>query len=1177
MAVAAVAVAIIAGASAAAAAYAAGLALAAVVAIGIGTAALSYISSSQMMNVGQMGVSYPSTGSNNARSTSPSTGIPISYGGSNRNATEVAYNKLGSIVVWQNVYKGTSNQLCTVHAISIGEIGQVPGEQSQGVIKQIYFDNAPVLMDGAYITTEGIIPTSMMIEKYRKYLQIEVRFGKPSYGGSMTLARQYGGSQWTDNMRGDGLVQICTVINKTNDSLIDGILTNQNYTLSVEMRGRLIYDLTDNVRKPSSNPPSQLYDFITNTEFGFGLDPNDIDITSFRNMANYCAQNNFYSNGNIQYDKSFKENIENILQTFGGVLYESNGKYYLTVDAPDIPVKHFDESSIIGGVNITTGSKSEYFNCMDSTYTNPGNDYSQDIIRYPSNALNNETIAKDGYIIKKDLNYLWVQDKTQLATLSNIELLKSKYISNTITFNTYVSDLKVFDVFTIDFEEAGFSNNKYRCVQRTVPMTVDKTGIIQITAISYADGVYQGKDPGQFPQDGLTNLPNPTYVEPPSNLKAQRLGATATGNAVLLTWDLSQDTSVRGYKIRYKRSDSGTWVNIGNVGQYSTSFEILNLLYGVQYDFAIEAYNTLGYSSELVAIYNQTPQVIFALPKITNLNMVNDDVGLNQTYAQDFIFRWDGQSNVAVNGKTFTDFFKHYEIRVYDRYRNYITSYYTTTSNWTYTFAMNTSDGLSRYRVFGIIAHGWGTGIYSEEVQIEVSNPQHPQILGITLRNGYENVFIDWTESNIPDYSGIVMQIAKDEGFSSDTHYFSSSNRYSASFGVEDGSWFARVAAYDVFGQDELVWSPTIGFNQNTKVPYSKLNDDVIDGLLNSDKATGIVEKQIVDELGSRWQLQVSNNGNVTGIALAADEKTSVFTVMADRFSVISTDSAKQSDKVYPFVIQNGKTYINSAVIADASINTAQINNLAVTTAKIQNAAIDNTKIANAAIRNAHIMNGEIDSAKISQQIQSSNWDGSNGWMINKNGTANFSNATVRGTIFANSGVLNNVTINENCNILGTLSATRIVGDVCRPQSTGIQSNQFLFGSKVVSGGTVGLSPVPNQHYVALRIRGEDFDRYLDSNMSISLASYERQYFYIRMGGNGIGLTNLAYIDAGNDGHNTPYTYRLNGVFIPRVGRGNWNYIYVMCTTSRGSTASLNVPADFQAWVYRAGDQPLYN
>ncbi|EOT0228521.1 fibronectin type III domain-containing protein [Enterobacter hormaechei] len=735
--------------------------------------------------------------------------------------------------------------------------------------------------------------------------------------------------------------------------------------------------------------------------------------------------------------------------------------------------------------------------------------------------------------------------------------------------------MKVFDVFTISFKEAGFENNKYRVVSRTVPMTVDKSGIVQITAISYDDGIYQGKDPGKFPQDGLTNLPSPTYVSPPSNLQAQRLGATVSGNAVLLTWDLSQDTSVRGYKIRYKRSDSGTWINIGNVGPYTTSFEILNLLYGVQYDFAIEAYNTLGYTSELVAIYNQTPQVIFALPKITGLDMVNDDVGLNQTYAQDFIFTWDDQSGLAVNGKTFADFFKYYEIRVYDRYRNYIKSYYTTVSNWTYTFAMNTSDGLSRYRVLGIIAHGYGTGIHSEEVQIEVSNPQHPQVLGITLHSGYDAVYIDWAESNVPDYSGIVMQIAKDEGFSLDAHYFSSSNRYSASFRVEDGSWFARIAAYDVFGQDELVWSPTIGFNQNTKVPYSKLNDDVVDGLLNSDTATGIVEKQIVDQLGSRWQVQVSNNGNVTGIALAADEKESMFTVMADRFSIISTDSAKQSDKVYPFVVQGGKTYINSAVIADASINTAQINNLAVTTAKIQNAAIDNTKIANAAIRNAHIMNGEIDSAKISQQIQSSNWDGTNGWMINKNGNANFGNATIRGTIYANSGVLNNVTINENCNILGTLSATRIIGDICRPQSTGISSIPFLWGSKTVSGGQQALPPVANQHYVALRIRGEDFDRILDSNATISMASSERQYFYIRMGGDGIGLTNLFYYDAGNGGSSA--AYRLNGISIPAVGRGRWNYIYIMCTTDRRSYAALNIPTDFQSFVYRAGDQPLYN
>src|SRR5699024_2829497 len=133
--------------------------------------------------------------------------------------------------------------------------------------------------------------------------------------------------------------------------------------------------------------------------------------------------------------------------------------------------------------------------------------------------------------------------------------------------------------------------------------------------IQYSDGIYSGVDPGQFPQNGITNLPNPSRVEPPSNLQVQRLGTTVNGSTVLMTWDLSQDTGVRGYKLRYKRSDSSTWINIGNVGQYSTSFEILNLIQGVNYDFGIESYNTLGYSSELVAIYNQMPQIIFALPK----------------------------------------------------------------------------------------------------------------------------------------------------------------------------------------------------------------------------------------------------------------------------------------------------------------------------------------------------------------------------------------------------------------------------------------------------------------------------------------------------------------------------------------------------------------------------------
>lgn len=133
-------------------------------------------------------------------------------------------------------------------------------------------------------------------------------------------------------------------------------------------------------------------------------------------MANYCAQNHFYSNGNIQYDKSFKENIENILQTFGGVLYESNGKYYLTVDAPDIQV-YILMKQILLAVWISQRVLSLTILIQWTVPIQIRNDYSQDIIRYPSDAIGNASIAKDGYIIKKDLNYLWVQDKISLLFL----------------------------------------------------------------------------------------------------------------------------------------------------------------------------------------------------------------------------------------------------------------------------------------------------------------------------------------------------------------------------------------------------------------------------------------------------------------------------------------------------------------------------------------------------------------------------------------------------------------------------------------------------------------------------------------------------------------------------------------------------------------------------------------
>lgn len=108
---------------------------------------------------------------------------------------------------------------------------------------------------------------------------------------------------------------------------------------------------------------------------------------------------------------------------------------------------------------------------------------------------------------------------------------------------------------------------------------------------------------------------------------------------------------------------------------------------------------------------------------------------------------------------------------------------------------------------------------------------------------------------------------------------------------------------------------------------------------------------------------------------------------LVDRFVLMT---AANGTYTTPFYVSNGAMYVKEAFIKDASIGTAKIADAAITT------------------------------AKIAQQIQSTNYKaGSAGWMINKNGSAELNNVTVRGAVYANSGKFK-----------GTVEATAFVGDV---------------------------------------------------------------------------------------------------------------------------------------------------
>ncbi|MBG3079014.1 DUF1983 domain-containing protein [Proteus mirabilis] len=89
-------------------------------------------------------------------------------------------------------------------------------------------------------------------------------------------------------------------------------------------------------------------------------------------------------------------------------------------------------------------------------------------------------------------------------------------------------------------------------------------------------------------------------------------------------------------------------------------------------------------------------------------------------------------------------------------------------------------------------------------------------------------------------------------------------------------------------------------------------------------------------------------------------------------------------------------------------------------------------------VRDLFIEDGSITNAKIGNVIQSNNYvTGKSGWIINKNGYAEFENAKFRGEIKATKGTMNNVIIDKDCEIKGTLKVENIEGDIVKFYSLG--------------------------------------------------------------------------------------------------------------------------------------------
>lgn len=203
---------------------------------------------------------------------------------------------------------------------------------------------------------------------------------------------------------------------------------------------------------------------------------------------------------------------------------------------------------------------------------------------------------------------------------------------------------------------------------------------------------------------------------------------------------------------------------------------------------------------------------------------------------------------------------------------------------------------------------------------------------------------------------------------------------------------------------------------------------------LRGEVEAGWYTKANINSEGGGFGLSVKMNADGTVL--------SSFVIDADVFAVLSR-AGGVATKRHPFIVKNGTVYMNHAMM-----DTAEIGSVIAKYINVQH--LVGTLIEGGSFRGGDLWIGE--NANGSFGAYGKRWnagiDGS-GRIYGSN--VYFESGTFQGNVLANSGTMNNVTVKENCNVLGTVYASKLVGDVTKVRAFDLG----LLAGQIIPGGTV--------------------------------------------------------------------------------------------------------------------------
>ncbi|MGY6036661.1 phage tail tip fiber protein [Aeromonas sp. AE23HZ002T15] len=990
----------------------------------------------------------------------PSTDMPDSGVGIDRRGQDnpmlVPFGKC--LVPLAQVYNNTNNTntkyLTQLFSAGIGEVKS---------IQQIYINGVPFF---PVVRDQAIGWHQQGISAEYPNVSVGLKKGKTTETNMFQPIIDNSDGEITASFRGDGICSVSVLaerwINTRGDNDIRFMGDKNRWEMLVE--GNAVIDPRtdpnchgrDNKALRTwgtsfRNPGCVILTYLLDTYYGLSYLPEDIDITSFILLCNWCDQQALYFDGFINQESTKGEIMEQFANTFGGVLYLESGLLRARVLDKSPAVASLNELNMLSEVKVLNSGASDYCNTIKVEYLNINSNYSQDQYVIPQNGKTDPTIAKDGFIKEKVLKLPYLADGLngnydQVQFFANRAMKTAQLVKKSISFkidNTQTK-LKLGDVVNISNVMFNMVNKPFRVISIKSSMD-DKILVSEIECSEYIEEVYNR---GSYVPGGSSgSLPDPSLIiSPPSNLIFTQNTGTVQGNGIL-KWTAVYQGEQRN-EVQYKKSASTEWVDYQTVAGEQVT--VVNLETGTRYDFRVMCWASIGASRWTELLNVQIARVV-NLPAVTGL--VADFTG------RDAIITWnaikgpiDASGNPVQGYTDLSQLVSYYQVQIaHNTVSNVKSTHIVTDPTFVYTLDRNRQDGLSR-NVFAIIHPVSIFGDVGAVANTNAYNEPMSQPAAVEVRSQLVNLTVQWLNPSdqISDYDATDLWVTEFK-----TNPPTSANYLASSTvgwwtqvlgGTAPKEGWIWVAHRDVYGHpssgavlsapiyykessidDLLTDSPRFdeieqnlaevnqelatqggeittlqnrvsltetGITENktlietTNTKLAQLDTKVeAQGVVITDQTQAI--SQVDGKVNALRTIKLDVNGKVSGLQLGNDGTTSTVDFLTDVFRV-STGTNSQA----VFEIRNGNTMIKNALIGN------------LTATQIQAGSITGNEIS--ALSLIRVGSGA-SSASLSGQgdwrIYSGGTDPASApFRVHSNGYLHAQNANIVGTITATSG-----------------------------------------------------------------------------------------------------------------------------------------------------------------------------